>query len=173
MTLSHRRLARTWARGLAFAALALFVANVACNNQPHQAHLAFDPPAIALGVGNWVDVDVVVDVDSGSLQAFDLDFQVSPATAAWIAEARLSEFDDDGAWFVAPVSDFLGGTMKQVIDLRHGDTALRGPVRLVRLRLVALEPGPASITVSSAGLAGAEGQSFAVTLDALPLDVSP
>ncbi|MGH0035050.1 MAG: hypothetical protein ACQGVK_08470 [Myxococcota bacterium] len=166
---------RVWPRlrGLVFAVLAGVVAGSACNKEPHEARLYFDPSDSTVSIGTWVEVDVVVDVSEGSLQAFELAFQATPSTSLWIAEARTSDFDDDGQLFVSPVSDFLAGTLERVVDLRHGATPVTGTVRLAHLRIVPLQAGTATVTISSAGLAGAKGQTFELNLEPLSIEVLP
>lgn len=139
------------------------------------AALAFRPGTLSLATGETATVDVLVALPSGaSLQALELDLAAELPVVAIDAVAPHPDFDDDGAWLVAPTLRFLQGTADDAVDLRHGPSPASGQLGVARVTVRAIQPGEGRVRIAGGRLADPQGQALPVGARvALQVTVTP
>lgn len=149
--------------GLALLVLPLVAALLGsrCGNPQPQVQLRFEPASLVVGSGQVVELELVADLGSRQLQAYDVDVAASSAVLAAVGAEAQGDFDDDGALFLPPVFDPATGFLERVVDVRHGTPAATGEVVLARIRVLALAEGDGVVSVAAAGLATPSGQALA------------
>lgn len=144
-----------------------------CDSGQRKARVYVDPPSVVVPPGTLLDLDVMMDVTSGQVQAFEISTRADPSLLALVS-IEPAEFDDDGGFFLPPSYDFGAGTVSAVVDLRHGSgSAVSGLVRVARLRVVALSSGVAEVDVTQAALADPGGAAFTVETDDSRVTIAP
>ena len=110
---------------------------------------------------------------AGTLQAFDIDVQVSPKKAVLHSAAPGADFDDDGGLFRPSANAFATGEIRGIVDVRHGPSALAGAVEIARFTLLPLKPAAGQwVEFTSAALADPQGRAFEVTAIGTPILIS-
>jgi len=158
--------------------LALLAANMVagqCGSVPPANRVYLDPPLSSIPPSSAFTVDIVADISQGSLQAFDLSVQGTPGTVLLIAAepGDPGGFDDDGQLFGTPTLDAQANTISGIVDLRHGNTAATGIVRLARLQIVSQTAGTATLSITDLKLADPTGTDLAASVTGATVDVGP
>jgi hypothetical protein len=109
-----------------------------------------------------VTLDVFVSSPAEAVQAFDFDVQSSPPILVPFEVLPHAEFDDDGGLFQTPTLDLAQGLASGAADLRHGNAAT-GSFRIATVRLYAVNPGTATVSVTGSGLATSAGALISAT----------
>jgi hypothetical protein len=113
----------------------------------------------------------VIDADNRPLQAYELDIVVSDETLVALGAAPTADFDDDGQFFTDPKYNFFGGTIDQLVDLRHGSSEIGYPVRVASFWVWPHETGIATIAIASAATTAPNGSSHRIYSTPLTLTV--
>lgn len=157
----------TRARGWRVAALAgvslLLLSSECADPNAPKATLRFEPQSITVPANTFFTLTVVVESDDEPVRAWELQAATDPAVAGPIGAQPHPEFDDDGAFFLAPDADPAAGTLVRAVDVRHGGAGALGEFRIATLLLVSGDAGMASLSLAGSTLVGDTGQTFAVT----------
>ena len=146
---------------LAFALRGLLGAD--CNGGEEQDWVALVPELSSVATYSRFTVDVQVTSPT-PVQAFEMGLQWDPQMLLPMNVVPHPDFDDDGAFFVNPRFDLLGGRLDRVVDLRHGGAGAEGSFKIATVEFLSLgATGPATIAVTSGGMAGADGIEPTVT----------
>lgn len=143
-----------------------------CGAGPNHS-LSFEAPA-TVPTGTVFSVDVVVNA-ANPIHAFDFDVKWESAPLAWafLVEPHV-EFDDDSALFLTPAISTNQGTVKGVVDLRHGGPGLSGTFRVARIWFFSFfAPAPLHLSFTSGNLATAGGASPVVALKPSVVTIGP
>jgi hypothetical protein len=117
--------------------------------------------AWAFGAGYFQEVHLRASTGTTDfVQAFDFELSWDPNVVTWAAAFPHAEFDQDGAFFDAPVleTDRISG----VVDLRHGAGA-SGSFRIATFYLWAPLGGKSKVTAKG-DLAGPTGELFNIVV---------
>lgn len=100
-----------------------------------------------LPTGYLLQLALRFDTDQ-SIQAVDvtLDWQGDPVIIRPFLD---EEFDDDGLALGGPLPAVVWTSPFSMADLRHGDAAVTGDIRLAEIWVLALNGGDASVTASA------------------------
>jgi len=138
------------------------------------AGLFFEAPVTLLSPGTEFTATIfVVVIEEPLIHAYDVSLDVDPAVVEIVAIDPHPEYDDDGAFFLAPIIDAAKGTATGMADLRHGPPG--GPLlaRLATLTLRAVAPGVAYLDASANGLASASGEEYSAFVSSKRIEVGP
>lgn len=135
-----------------------------CGPQAPAVALRLEPASAVVSPGAVVELDVVAELDSQPLQAFDLEVSATAGMLAAFAAEPHADFDDDGALFVEPLPNLGGSLLRRIVDVRHGATPASGAVVLARVRVLALAKGSGVVSISDAGLARPDGGGISSTV---------
>jgi hypothetical protein len=105
-------------------------------------------------------VDVIVTTDQ-PFQAVNLEVSWDSDAVSWAEAFPHPEFDDDGVLFGD--TQFSAKSLSNIVDLRHGDGAPSGAVRVARVTFVSDRPDPVEIRVLG-DIAAPDGTLFSVVI---------
>ena len=161
-------------RRLLLVIAALFLIAPHCGPLPSTGALFYlDPHTLSVADGQLFSVDVVIQTGAlTSVQAWELAISGTPLVAIPVSAEVHAEFDDDGQLFVTPEPDLTAGTLKRVVDLRHGASA-SGSFRVATIHGVASGPGVATLTITGGGLARPDGSEIPTIRGGTTITVTP
>ncbi|MCZ6784617.1 MAG: cohesin domain-containing protein, partial [Proteobacteria bacterium] len=130
------------------------------------------PGSVDVAVSQSFTVDLYIHT-TDEAQAFEFDVAMDPARMVPVSVVPHPDFDDDSQWFVPPTIDAGQGTIRGIVDVRHGAPAATGVFQVATVTIQATNPGSGVVQFQNGGIADPNGDDLTLTIFATLVNVTP